>query len=100
MPIFQSFWGNFILSKTITAAGTTTAQTINKPIGSVNFAAADASKVVTNSLVTVNSVILCTIGTNDATMKDCQVVAASGSFTIFAGAVPTAETCVNFIVIN
>ena len=37
------------LGKTITAAGTTGAQTINKPMGSVNFATAAASLVVTNS---------------------------------------------------
>lgn len=101
MPIFQSFWSNLILSKTITAAGTTTPQTINKPMGSINFAAADASKVVTNNLVSTNSVILCTIATNDATftsVKSC--VAGAGSFTINAIAAATAETRVNFLVAN
>jgi hypothetical protein len=89
-----------ILDKTITASGTTGAQTINKTTGSVNFAAAASSLVVTNSLVTTSSVIICTVGTNDATMKSVQAVAAAGSFTIYPSASPTAETRVNFIVTN
>ena len=88
------------LQKTVTAGGTTSAQTINKPIGSVNFAAAATSLVVTNSLVTTSSIIICTVATNDATMKSVLVVAGSGSFTIHANAAATAETRVNFIVLN
>lgn len=90
----------FNLSKTVTAGGTTGAQTINKPAGSVNFAAAATSLVVTNSLVTTSSVILCTVATNDTTLKSVQCVAGSGSFTIFGSAAATAETRVNFVVIN
>jgi hypothetical protein len=86
--------------KTITAGGTTGAQTINKSAGSVNFAASATSLVVTNSLVTTSSVIHCTVATNDATMKSVQVVAAAGSFTIYANAAATAETRVNFFLTN
>lgn len=92
--------GNVILDKTITAAATTGAQTINKTTGSVNFAAAATSLVVTNSLVTANSIIIATVATNDATMTSVQAVAASGSFTLYANAAATAETRVNFIVTN
>ena len=92
--------GIVYLGKTITAIGTTGAQTINKPSGCVNFAASAASLVVTNNLVTVNSVIQCSIGTNDSTMLSCQVVAVAGSFTIYSKGVPTAETRVNFTVTN
>ena len=88
------------LDKTITAAGTTGAQTINKASGSVNLAAAATTLVVTNSLVTTSSVILCTVGTNDTTCKSVAVVAGSGSFTIYANAAPTAETRVYFRVTN
>ena len=87
-------------NKTVTAAGTTGAQTINKNAGTVNFAAAATSLVVTNSLVTTSSIIICTVGTNDTTMKSVSAVAASGSFTIYANSAATAETRVNFIVIN
>ena len=88
------------LSKTITSAGTTGAQTINKATGSVNFAAAATSLVVTNSLVTTSSVIVATVGTNDTTMKTVNAVAAAGSFTLTANAAATAETRVNFVVLN
>lgn len=94
------FGGDIAADKTITAGGTTGAQTINKNAGSVNFAAAAASLVVTDSRVTTSSVIIATVATNDATMKSVAVVAASGSFTLYANAAATAETRVNFIVIN
>ena len=92
--------GDVQLPKTITAAGTTGAQTINKSSGSVNFAAAATSLVVTNSLVTTNSVIVATVGTNGTTMKTVSAVAAAGSFTLNANAAATAETRVNFVVLN
>lgn len=92
--------GDIQTQKTVTAGGTTGAQTINKPTGSVNFAAAATSLVVTNSFVTTSSVIIATVATNDATMKSVNVVAGSGSFTINANAAATAETRVNFIIRN
>jgi len=88
------------LDKTVIAGGTTGAQTINKPAGTVNFAAAASSLVVTNSLVTTSSIILATVGTSDATMKSVVAVAAAGSFTLTANAAATAETRVNWAVIN
>jgi hypothetical protein len=92
--------GDVQIPKTITAAGTTGAQTINKQSGTVNFAAAATSLVVTNSFVTANSIIVATVGTNDTTMKTVSVVAAAGSFTLNANAAATAETRVNFVVLN
>lgn len=92
--------GDMIYDKTITAPATTGAQTINKTTGRVNFAAAAASLVVTNSLVTANSIIQATVATNDATMKSVACVATAGSFTMYANANPTAETAVNFTVTN
>ena len=92
--------GGLALDKTITAAATVGAQTINKAIGSVNFDVAATSLVVTNSLVTANSVILATVATNDATMTSVQAVAGTGSFTLYANAAATAETRVNFLVLN
>jgi HAMP domain-containing protein len=89
-----------VVPKTVTGGGTTGAQTINKISGTVNFAAAAASLVVTNSTVTANSIVLATIRTNDATMTSVQAVPAAGSFTLYPNAVPTAETSVGFLVIN
>lgn len=93
-------YGDIVLDKTVTAGGTTGAQTINKTCGSVNFAAGATSLVVTDSRVSTSSVIVATVATNDTTMKTVLIVAASGSFTIRANAAATAETRVNFIVIN
>jgi hypothetical protein len=91
---------DIVVDKTITATGTTGAQTIDKTSGSVNFAIAATSLVVTNNLVTTSSVILATVASNDATMKSVQTVAGAGSFTLYANAAATAETRVNFLVLN
>lgn len=91
---------NVFLAKTITAALTTGAQTINKNAGSVNFAAAATSLVVTNSRVTANSIVVATVATADATMLSVTAVPGSGSFTLTANAAATAETRVNWLVIN
>jgi hypothetical protein len=89
-----------VFQATETAAGTTGSQTINQPSGSVNFAAAATSIVVTNSFATATSHIFCTIETNDATATIKNVVRAAGSFTINLNAAATAETRVGFLVIN
>ena len=94
------FAGDMQFDKTVTAAGTTGAQTINKNAGTVNFAAAATSLVVTNSRVTANSIVIATVATNDATMKSVIAVAGAGSFTLTANAAATAETRVNWLVIN
>lgn len=93
-------FGQVFLDATITAGGTTGAQTINKPAGSVNFAALATSLVVTSNKVTTNSVLICTVAANDSTLKSVQCVAAAGSFTMFANAAATAETRVNFWILN
>jgi hypothetical protein len=92
--------GDVTLSKTMTPFGTTGAQTINNSMGRVNFAAGAGSLVVTNSLCSVTSIIMCSVGTVDATMKSVSVAANAGSFTITANAVATAETRVNFLLLN
>jgi hypothetical protein len=85
---------------TMTAWGTTGAQTINKPSWSVNFAAWANTLVVTNSLCTVNSIVHCVVMTNDTTAVIKNVVPAAWSFTIRLNANATAETRVGFIVFN
>lgn len=92
--------GDMQFAKTVTAGGTTGAQTINKTTGSVNFAAAAASLVVTNNLVATSSIIIATVATNDATMTSVQAVAGAGSFTLYPNVAPTGETRVNFLVTN
>lgn len=88
-----------ITDQTITAPGTTGAQTINKASGRVNIAAGGTSVVVTDSLVTANTIVIAVAATADATAKVTSVVAASGSFTINTTAC-TAETAFNFWLSN
>jgi hypothetical protein len=91
---------SYLVDATNTATGTTGAQTINKSAGTVNFAAAATTLVVTNSLVSTSSLVFCTIRTNDTTALIKNVVPAAGSFTITLNAAATAETSVGFIVHN
>lgn len=90
--------GGLTVPATITAPGTTGNQTINKPAGRVNIAAAGTTITVTNSLVSANSMILVTIAKNDTTARIANVVAAAGSFVINIVAT-TAEVSIDFLVI-
>jgi hypothetical protein len=85
---------------TNTATGTTGAQTINRPSGTVNFAAGATSLVVTNSLCTTSSIVLPVMRTNDATALIDSVVPGNGSFTINLTAAAAAEISVGFFIIN
>lgn len=92
--------GNMKLDRTITGAGTTGNQTINKLSGTVNFAAAATSLTVTNSLVTTSSIVYAVLRTNDSTCRLATVVPGSGSFVINMTAGCNAETSVGFLVTN
>lgn len=93
---------NLKLRRSITAGGTTGNQTINYPVGTVNFAAGagTAGITVTNSTVSTSSIIFAIARTNDATCSVKNVVPASGSFVIRMTANCTAETSVAFWVTN
>jgi len=92
--------GQIAFLATNTAGGTTGAQTINRPSGTVNFAAAATTLVVTNSLCTTSSLVFAEVRTNDTTAYIKNVIPGSGSFTITLGAAATAETSVGFFIIN
>jgi hypothetical protein len=77
---------------TITGAGTTGAQIINKPSGTVRFAGGASSLVVTNNLCTTSHRVLACVCTNDTTAYVKNVTTTTGSFTIVLGAAATAET--------
>jgi hypothetical protein len=91
---------SLLVDATNTTAGTTGAQTINKGAGTVNFAAAATTLVVTNNLVTTASLVFGVVRTNDSTATLKNIVPATGSFTITLTAAATAETSVGFYVIN
>ena len=93
---------NLTLQRTFTTAGTTGAQTINKPAGSVNFVGGPVGNlIVTNNTVTTTSLIVITAQRLDATCTTFGVDSvASGSFIITKNANCTAETRVAFWVTN
>jgi hypothetical protein len=91
---------SFNVRPTITAAGTTGDQTINRAAGSVNIAAAGTTVTVTNSLVTADSIVLAVCAANDATAWVKNVVPGAGSFVINLGAAATAETRINWFIVN
>lgn len=96
---------DFNLLRTVTATGTTGNQTISKPAGSVNFAAAATSISVTNTLVTEDSIIMVSQNNRGASVDaTCTTFGAAavtaGSFKIIANAGCTAETRVSFWVLN
>lgn len=92
--------GTIDVPETITAPGTTGAQTINKISGSVNFAAGATSLVLTNNTITTASRLFLQIAANDANVFGARYVPANGSATITLTAAPAAETRVNFWVLK
>jgi hypothetical protein len=95
------FTGKINFDATNTTAGTTGARTINKPTGTVNFAAGTSQLVLTNALINSNSLIFCNVRTNDATAISCRATdAGSGVATIRLNANATGETSVAFWVTN
>ena len=81
-------------------ASSTGDATINKPMGRVLLTAGVTSVTVTNSLVTANSNVFCTVMKVDAaTIKN--VVASTGQFIIYFGAGATGPSVpVAFMVVN
>lgn len=92
--------GKHVFDATITTGGTTGNQTINKPSGTVNIAAAGTTVTVTNSFCTTSSIVYAVIRTNDTTATIKNVVPGSGSFVINLGGAAAAEISVGFMVFN
>lgn len=92
-------WRQLYIDETLTAGGTTGDQTIDKAAGSVNFAALATSLTVTCDKCTDQSIVICTVLTDDATGRLINVVPDNGEFTINVVA-PTGEMRVGFLVLN
>lgn len=100
VPTAIYFQGNIRANSTIVGTGTTGAVTINKPTGRVNIAASGTSLVVTNNLITSTSHPFGNVATNDTTCKSVAIIVGTGSMTIIPNTAPTAETAVDFWIIN
>lgn len=82
-----------------TFAAVAGAATINKPAGSVLFAAAAQTLVVTNSIVDASSLIIPVVLGDDATGKSVVVSAiGAGTFTLKLNAAATTQLRVGFLV--
>ncbi len=81
-------------------AGSTGSVTLNTPTGIVKMAAAASSLTLTNSYITANSLIFCTVQTSDGTAKSALAVPAAGSATIVTNAAATGTTNIAFWVVN
>jgi hypothetical protein len=93
--------GSPTIDRTITAIGTTGAQTINKAAGTINVAAGAGSVVLTNSLIDANTLPYLTIRTADATCTSYKsAVSGAGTLTITMNANCTAATSIGFIITN
>lgn len=90
--------GDMVLGKTITVGNG--AQTINKLTGSVNLAAGATSLVITNNLVTVDSVVMCQVASNDTACLSVQAVVTANTITLYPKAAPAATCKVFFRVSN
>lgn len=84
---------------TVIAAGSAGSTTIHRRTGRVNMAAGASVLVVTNKLVTDNSVIIATVGSNDSTLKSVSAVSNSGYFVLYGNAAATAETRISFLLL-
>lgn len=83
------------------STGTPGNATLNTPSGRSAFAAAAATCVITNSLVSATSQVYVAVQTADATLTFIKsVVPAAGSFTVTANAAATGTTNFCWFVVN
>lgn len=74
---------------------------LNTAAGQVQFAAAAQSLVLTNDRIEADSIIFCTIATDDATAFAAKaIIAVAGAATIKLNAAATGVTKVNFWVLR
>lgn len=92
---------NLRLTNYIDDSATAGARTVNRQRGKNAFAIGAASVVITNSLVTANSQVVCTLEFIDATLTTLlSCVPGAGSFTLTANATATAATKFSWYVVN
>lgn len=75
---------------------------INKMAGQVQFAVAAQSLILTNDRIEADSIVICTVATDDATAFAAKAIVdpAGGSATIKLNAAATGITKVNFLILG
>lgn len=95
---------NLTVKKVIVAlddkSATVGAVTSNSIHGRATLAAGATSVVLTNNLVTADSMIIITPRSLDATAKEFTAIAAAGSFTVTVNAAATANFSFDFLVVS
>jgi len=92
---------NLRLTNYIDDSATTGNRTVNRLRGKNAFAIGALAVTVTNSLVTANSQVICTLEFIDATLTQIlTVVPGPGSFVVTADVNATAATKFGWVVIN
>ena len=84
----------------VSFAGAAGNVTLNTSSGRVIFAAAAQTLTLTNSYITPNSNVMCTVLTDDGTAKSCIATPGSGSAVLKLNAAATGQTTVMFLVVS
>lgn len=96
----SSGMASLVVPQTITSPTTTGSVTINKMSGSVNFGVGMSTLTLTDSLVTPNSDVQCTIGTADPVMFGIQCIPGAGNVNMIVNNSPVSTAKVNFFITN
>lgn len=96
----SSGMASLVVPQTITSPTTTGSVTINKMSGSVNFGVGMSSLSLSDSLVTPNSDVQCTIGTVDPVMFGIQCIPGAGNVNMIVNSSPVSTAKVNFFITN
>lgn len=92
---------NLRLTNYIDDSATTGSRTVNRLRGKNAFAIGALAVTITNSLVTANSQVICTLEFIDATLTTIlSCVPGAGSFVVTANVNATAATKFGWVVIN
>lgn len=92
---------NLRLTNYVDDSATAGNRTVNRLRGKNSFAIGASAVVVTNNLVTANSMVVCTLEFVDATLTTILTcIPTAGSFTVTGNANATAATKFSWVVFN
>jgi len=84
-------------SISVSATGSYVSNTI---AGQAFIPAGQTTVTITNSLVSANSIVIATVASNDATLISAKAIVTPSTITLIGNAAATADTKVNWMVIN
>lgn len=90
---------NLKLSNSISVAATGS-YISNTIAGQALIPAGETTVTISNNLVTANSIVIATVSSNDATLISAKAIVTPSTITLIGNATATADTKVNWMVIN